>query len=103
MKVKPSEPFYSPTLDHTILMTHVCILVYFLQREDDIPLVEWWDADLLPNRTYADCEREVPPEYKYREITNLVEHPIPVQTVGKTDCEFNVHVYTCTCTYSTCS
>lgn len=23
------------------------------QREDDIPPVEWWDADILPNRRYT--------------------------------------------------
>ena len=60
------------------------MLCYYLtQREDDIPLVEWWDADLLPSRAYADCDRNLPIEQKYREITNLVEHPIPVDPAGK--------------------
>ena len=66
------------------LFHHVKNLVLFLfQKEDDIPLVEWWDADLLPNRTYADYERDVPPESKYREISNLVEHPVPVLPIGR--------------------
>lgn len=57
----------------------VCVT---LQREDDIPLVEWWDADILPSRAYADCDRQLPLEQKYREITNLIEHPLPVQPAG---------------------
>ena len=53
------------------------------QREDDIPLVEWWDADVLPNRTYADCDRSVSRDQKYREISRLVEHPVMVDPSGK--------------------
>ena len=62
-----------------MIYSPVCFL---FQKEDDIPLVEWWDADLLPNRTYADYERDVPPEIRYREISNLVEHPVPVLPIG---------------------
>jgi U4/U6 small nuclear ribonucleoprotein PRP3 len=53
------------------------------QADDDpIPDVEWWDALILPNETYADIVINVtdgrdPISVKYRGITNLIEHPIP--------------------------
>lgn len=53
------------------------------EREDDIPLVEWWDADLLPSRAYEDYDRVLPLEQKYREITNLIEHPLPIEPAGQ--------------------
>ena len=68
---------------YSSIILYLVLYYYFIQREDDIPLVEWWDADLLPSRTYADCDRNLPIEQKYREITNLVEHPIPVDPAGK--------------------
>lgn len=68
----------------------VTIVVLFTQREDDIPLVEWWDADLLPSRGYEDYDRNLPLEQKYREITNLIEHPLPVEPAGYNLFYFNI-------------
>ena len=71
-------------------LSKVTIVVLFTQREDDIPLVEWWDADLLPSRGYEDYDRNLPLEQKYREITNLIEHPLPVEPAGYTLFYFNI-------------
>ncbi|KAL5469415.1 hypothetical protein EMCRGX_G030668 [Ephydatia muelleri] len=52
-------------------------------REDDIPPVEWWDADILPNRSYTDFDRQVDVKLKYKSITALVEHPISFLPPGE--------------------
>jgi hypothetical protein len=66
------------------------------QAAAEIPAVEWWDAPLLADRTYASilsggdlfADTDVPPataverveiQLNQKKITNLVEHPVPVQ------------------------
>ncbi|XP_071490172.1 U4/U6 small nuclear ribonucleoprotein Prp3-like [Diadema antillarum] len=57
-------------------------------RENEIPVVEWWDGFILPNESYSDVNREVPQTSdgrsadKYTGITNLVEHPIQMEAPG---------------------
>ena len=53
------------------------------QLVDDVPAVEWWDADVLHSRSYIDLEKPLPREQKYHGISNLIEHPIPVQPAGQ--------------------
>lgn len=48
-------------------------------KEEDIPLVEWWDAAILPSRSYSDFHRNVEVDLKYKNVTNLVEHPVPFE------------------------
>jgi len=52
-------------------------------REEDVPLVEWWDANILPNRSYADFDQQVEVGEKYKDVTNLIEHPPSRQPPGE--------------------
>ncbi|KAI7880381.1 PRP3-domain-containing protein [Lichtheimia hyalospora FSU 10163] len=50
-----------------------------LKREPP-PLVEWWDAPFLPNKTYEDMnESPVNPDELNQLITIYVHHPIPIK------------------------
>lgn len=48
------------------------------QLIDAVPDVEWWDASILPNRTYDDV-RGAEPKIRDAKIRLLVEHPVPIQ------------------------
>ncbi|KAJ3299257.1 hypothetical protein HK104_009560 [Borealophlyctis nickersoniae] len=46
-------------------------------RRDPPPPVEWWDAQLVPNGAYDNLEADFSGENPI--ITNLVQHPVPIQ------------------------
>ncbi|XP_062511867.1 U4/U6 small nuclear ribonucleoprotein Prp3-like [Corticium candelabrum] len=61
--------------------TRLALIAPNQEDDDPIPDVEWWDAVILPNETYADIVINItdgrdPISTKYRGITNLIEHPI---------------------------
>lgn len=53
-------------------------------QEDTMPEVEWWDAAIIPNITYAtyiDTEQEEKAD-KLQGITSYIEHPIQKHPPG---------------------
>lgn len=44
-----------------------------------VPDVEWWDAIVLANKNYGDIEKNIPDERKFKNITHLIQHPIPLK------------------------
>jgi len=55
-----------------------------IKRElEPVPDVEWWDQTVLPNGTYTDISYDTAGQpvidLKKEKVTNLVEHPIPLE------------------------
>ena len=53
-------------------------------QEDTIPEVEWWDAAIMPNITYATYlgTRDEEKSSKLQGITNYIEHPVQLHPPG---------------------
>ena len=49
-----------------------------LKIYDPIPAVEWWDTQFLPSMSYADTEGNLRKVQLDELITDLVQHPIPI-------------------------
>eukprot|EP01027_Heterolobosea_sp_BB2_P018115 GEZU01025577.1.p1 GENE.GEZU01025577.1~~GEZU01025577.1.p1 ORF type:complete len:540 (-),score=140.42 GEZU01025577.1:60-1631(-) len=47
------------------------------KEREPIPDVEWWDAVLLPNRTYDDIKDKF--DIREKKINIYIEHPVPIQ------------------------
>ncbi|KPM11947.1 U4/U6 small nuclear ribonucleoprotein Prp3-like protein [Sarcoptes scabiei] len=49
-------------------------------KEDDIPVVEWWDGFIMKDSCYEDCIlNQQEPKDKFDGITQLIEHPIQIK------------------------
>lgn len=63
------------------LVFRVTLLTYISVQREPPPEVEWWDASLLPNKTYADLDLGLE-NLKIRTtdspITEYIQHPIPI-------------------------
>eukprot|EP00053_Salpingoeca_punica_P013693 m.123891 g.123891 ORF g.123891 m.123891 type:complete len:589 (-) comp16269_c0_seq2:245-2011(-) len=55
-----------------------------VELDTSVPDVEWWDAAILPSRSYDDLDKMVEGSggIALRNITQLVEHPIPIEPLS---------------------
>lgn len=59
---------------------YIKLISELCHQKEPPPIVEWWDAPFLPNKTYEDMDQTpVIPEQLDQLVTLYVHHPIPIK------------------------